>query len=249
MTIQKQIEKMGFIGREAIVLTTLLEGGRANTTTLSLKTGLARQTIKYIIDSLLKRGIISQIIEQRKKKFYTSTKLLTDFYQKQEDACKEAKKLISSLNTVLKSKNRNDEGVPQVSYFRGQAGLELLLKEIIQTASQSGDKTFRAYAMSKFYSGMEGIFNSFITQREKLGIKSKIIVPIHTDYAEIMGENTHKREFRKMDLKDIGATLYLISDKCYLFSYRDGVGVVIKNKTLSQFLVSIFDNHWSFLSQ
>ncbi len=249
MKINEQIKSLGFEGKETLVISAMLEIGMANITDIAIKSGTSRQTAYYIIESLLKRGLVVETMKGKNRHFFTNTKLLLNYYKKREDACKKAKKILQALNVNLKPEVKNTESLPIIEYYRGKAGLENLLKEIILNAKKENNKVFRAYALSNFYPGMEEAFDEFIKKRHKLGITSKIVIPIDTDYNKILGENTYEREFRKMDLKGKGATLYLIGERCYLFSYKDGVGIMIENKTLTEFLTSIFENHWSFLGQ
>ncbi len=251
LNIYHEIQRLGFEGKEAIVLGTMFEIGVATITAISTKAGLPRQTTYYIIESLLKEKIIAETRELKDRVFFTNTKLLTAYYHRRESVCKDAKQRLRALNIKLrhiKGKNTN-EHLPYIEYYRGKMGLENLLEEILATARNKHHTEFRAYALSKLYPGLEESMRQFIIQRDMLGIKSKIIVPLETDFNSILGEHRYGREFRRLAIKDIGATLYIIGDRSYIFSYKDNVGIMIENETIAQFLASIFENHWSFLSQ
>ena len=165
--IKAQITSLGFTDKEAEVYLAALEMGQFSITSLSHRSGVKRPTCYLIIDSLMKRGFITQI-PRAKKMLYSAES--PDQIKKEIDAkSKQIDRLLPELQRIRKSGSED----AMVKFYRGEQGIEAIYSAVLK------DRPKATYAMMNMDECLSVIDNDFladwIKNRVKLGIKAHII--------------------------------------------------------------------------
>ncbi len=111
------LEKIGLSDKEASVYMALLELGTASVMSIAHKAGLKRPGTYLILDELEKRGLVSQV-PQNKKALYVAEapeKLFSDLQKKQE--------LLKRFLPNLEALHNQKKEKPRVQWFQGKEGV------------------------------------------------------------------------------------------------------------------------------
>ncbi len=239
------LHSLGCNKKEIQVYLTLLKIGLSNISQISQETKIPRQSLYYILNSLVNHGLAEQTDIRGIKKFAVNIfelKSLIDHKKSELEANKH--KIDNEIIRLMADKSMNSE-LPKVQYYQGQEGLRRLLTNILNTYSKGKYKTFKGYAINEYYPGMEKFIENFVEQRHKLGITSELFIPRESDIDKLGGQNSFGRTFKKIDTEYHKAAFYIVGNKIYIFSYKDGVGIMIENTNLANFFRDIFGDHWN----
>lgn len=242
------LQNLGCSEKETSVCIALFKFGISNATQISKKIGLPRQTVYSTLDTLIEKRFVEQTVKRGVRQYLADPfriKSLIDDRKHELESIK--KKLDTELTRMVSESSLENVELPRVQFYQGQEGLKRLLSSIIDIYKKSDKyRTFRGYAINEFYPGMEEFLENFVEKRFALGVKSQLFVPKETDFSKIGGgQNTFGREFKMLDINYHKAGFYIVGKRLYLFSYKDGVGVMIENANLANFFKDIFDDHWN----
>ncbi len=167
MQIQEQLKEAGLTDNEAKVYSGLLEIGPKTASTLARRTGLHRRIIYDITDRLIKKGLISSIIENKKKVFSAShPKRILELIREKQEAIETIMPEMLAFYQQEKEKSRQE-----TQFFKGIEGLKTIFEDQIQEAKE----ILILGANEKAYELMDIYFHWFDKKRQKSKIKTKII--------------------------------------------------------------------------
>src|SRR3989339_1115358 len=126
-----QLKELGFDEKEAMIYIALLELGPSPVAMIAKKTSIKRTCIYYDLEQLKEKGYISEIIENKKKKFIAEDpeKIKTIFQQRVE----RLNQIIPDL-TNLATTNITK---PSVRYFVGKEGLKTMYMDSLSLPKKS----------------------------------------------------------------------------------------------------------------
>lgn len=242
------LQKIGLTKAEAKTYLSLLYLKESKTGQLCEKTNIPSSNIYPILDSLIKKGLVSYKIQNNIKIFLPSDPLILDkiFEERQKNIEKdrlEIKNLVSNLET---QKNL-PFSMSNYKYYEGLRGIKSiwfeLIKELDNFPKNSEIKTYAT--MPEAYESLISIYDEFHKKRIKRKIGYKLILS-NKDYE--YGEKRKKSKFTKvkyLELKNEGSIIvfptglilqYVTTQNPRAFLIKDDIFV----KTFNQ----IFDQLW-----
>lgn len=174
---EKYLKDIGLSDKEATVYVTMLSFDKASVNEISQKSKLKRPTTYVILESLAKKGLVSEANED-KKTFYMAEppEKLNLFVERQINLLEENKKALDIVIPQLKGVQRESGEKPLVQFFDGKEGVISSSEDIFLKKIDENEPAYMIYSK-------DSVKNAFTekeaqTIREKRiskGIKSKAI--------------------------------------------------------------------------
>ncbi len=161
------LTSLGFTDKEAEVYLAAISMGQFSITSLSHRSGVKRPTCYLIIDSLMKRGFITQIPRAKKILYMAES---PDQIKKEFDAkSKQIDRLLPELQRLRKTGSED----ALVKFYRGEQGIQAIYNTILKDRPKMLSVVLN---MQECLSVIDNDFLSdWIKKRVKLGIKSQMI--------------------------------------------------------------------------
>ncbi len=244
---QKYLKDIGLSEKEAAIYTTLLSMEKASIADISKKANVKRPTTYVILDSLAKKGLVSEVTANKKTYYMAeSPEKLDRFVDRQIYLLQENKKTLDLVIPQLKGIQREQGEKPQVQFFDGKEG-------ILSSNDDTFDVKFGDEPAYMLYSRdfVKNIFTekeSAVLRNKRLskGIKSKAIYTSRQDTRP--SDSTGDRIQIDSDKYPITSDITVYGDqvKIAIFGKRIS-GISIKNKefaeTLKSLIKYIFDKN------
>jgi len=190
---QKILGEIGLSKNEIKVYLALLKLGKTTSWKLTEETGIQVSALYYCLNNLVKKGLTSYVMIANKKHFQAASP--EQLVQLLDGRKKELEKILPELKTIQKE---SEERI-QTNVYEGYKGFKGIYDRLLRVmrkgetyyvfgARQIGDKTNENVNL---------ILTSFHKQRDKQGIKAKIIFnkDIEREVREVA------KEFKYMDFK------------------------------------------------
>lgn len=242
--VESILTKIGLTSQESRVYLALLELQQAQTGNLCKTTDIASSHIYKILDSLIKKGLISYRLQNNIKVFMpappeTLDELFLEKQKKLEQERKEIKQLISNL----KKREIKEEPQSNYKYFEGLTGIKALWHEV--NKKMSPDYIIRCYTGRKrSYERFIGFYSEHHKLRKQKKIQERLIFP--KEDIELANKRKNKfTEIRFTDLKN-DTEWGVIKDMVYI-QYITGKiprGFLIKDQTFAKTFEGVFDKLW-----
>jgi HTH-type transcriptional regulator, sugar sensing transcriptional regulator len=240
--MQNELEKIGFHPKEAQLYLALLELGEAHIVDISRKSGLKRTTVYNILDSLKKRGLVSEN-KKGKKVLY----IAEDPHSIGEDI-KEKEALFHKTLPELMSIANFMEKKPAIRYFEGINGI----KEVYKDELKFGDSELLAWWAEGYeIFGDEFFYDYYVPERIKRKIWTRAITPDNEKMRKYNQENEQQlRQVRLAGLDPIFAELEISlygKNRTSIKSFQEKFALIIESKALYNTLKNIFELQWKSL--
>lgn len=243
--IKEILENIGLDKKEIEMYLVLVKLGKSTATQIGEELKIPRQTVYYIVDHIVEKGVIDQTDENGVRKYIANPYKLEELLEsKQKNLEKSKESLKIEIPKLITEKHVGLE-LPKVEYYQGREGLERLFNSILKIHKQTEEKEFAGYGINHFYPGMEEFLKNFFEERYELGVKTRLFIGegIDNDNLDIQN-NPLGREYKKLGLGEQKAGIYLVGNNIFMFSYKDNVGIRVENKTIAVLLKAIFENDW-----
>lgn len=136
---EKYLEDLGLSEKEAKVYLSLLEVDNDSVLDLAEKTKINRTTIYPVLESLAKKGLISEVKVDKKVRFQAEPpERLETFVERQKIVLEEHAKRLKDVIPQLKSVQRETGERPTVKYFEGREGIISSLEEFFRGKDEGG---------------------------------------------------------------------------------------------------------------
>jgi len=240
--LQKNLEKLGFENKEAILYTALLELGEASIVDIARKSGLKRTTVYHTLDSLKTRGLISQT-KRKKKVFY-----IAEDPRSIEQELREKELLFKKTLPELMSIANFLERKPIIKYFEGLSGIKESYKDQL---NYGHDEILTWWSESYKIFGDEFFFDYFMPERLRKKIWVRAIA-CHSHYMESQKKEDEK-SLRKIKLANLEPTFAELDISLYgkrkvaINSFHEKFAIIIESKALYNTLKNIFELQWKNL--
>ena len=122
--LENSLIDLGFDEREASVYVSLLQVDTASVIQIARKTDINRSTVYTVLDSLAKKGLVSEV-RVGKKIHYQAEKpeRLETYVEQQQLLLAEQSKRLKDIIPMLKTVSRETGERPVVKYFEGRSGI------------------------------------------------------------------------------------------------------------------------------
>jgi len=242
MITYKQLEQFDLSDKEAHIYLATLELGSDTVQNIAKKANIHRVSAYDIIENLIKKGILSQIIKGKKRFFMAMEP------EKMLDSLRYKTQLFAELMPELEA--IRDKGVekPKVMYFEGKeavwnAYLDRLrhkpeLKENLVYGSS--EKLLTTFAKE---------YKKFTTERLEKGIKAKIIV--ERSESGLLEQKTASRQLREAKFlppeKKFKTNTIIYGNRMMIVSWDSMMSVIIEDKGNAENQRFLFDLLWEYL--
>src|SRR6185369_11678946 len=129
--LEKYLQDLGLTDKEATIYLSLLQVDGATALDLSKKTKINRSTVYVTIESLSKKGLVSETTIGKKTQFQAeSPERLETFVEKRRLQFEEQSQRLKDIIPEIKSIERKTGERPVVKYFEGKEGILSMLGEV-----------------------------------------------------------------------------------------------------------------------
>ncbi|MFH1392600.1 MAG: helix-turn-helix domain-containing protein [bacterium] len=239
------LQNLGLSEKEANVYLAALELGSSSIQKIARKAGVNRATTYVMIESLIKKGMVSSF-EQGKKRFFAAThpsQLLRLIKQKESDIHVLRENLEKDLLPQLLSIHNISGDKPRVRFFEGKAGLQAMCDDFLRTTDKKIEAIYPLEGYSKIFTEKEN--EQYKKARERKNINVQAI------YTSIAGQklqnNKHSIRIRVSHKEfplEADITLYNNKTGIASFAKEKPIGVIIEDKHITQTLRSLFKLAW-----
>jgi sugar-specific transcriptional regulator TrmB len=238
---EKYLQEIGLSDKESAVYLALLSVDNDSVVDLSKKTKINRTTIYPVLESLAKKGLISEVKVDKKIRFQAEPpERLVTFVERQKILFEEKAERVKDIVPQLKSVQRESGQKPVISYYDGKEGVLSAMNEYF--GDNSGGTAYFVYSKDL----VDEIFTSSEVAHAK---KNRINYKIESKaiYTKENGEIV-KKEGEMSDRIRVDSKKYPI--KCDIGIYRDHVrihtlgnrisAIYIESKDVAESLASLF---------
>jgi len=240
----RELEKLGFTGKQSTVYVALLGLGKATAAELGRKTGINRTSIYDIIGELQGLGLVSLVAHAKKQTYRAESPeklpvILEAQAARMHDMAKQSEGVASMLQSVVaKAPNK-----PKIKIYEGESGIKSLYDASL--LCRTSIKSFlNADALESFDADYA---QEYFAKRARKGI---IISAIINDCAVARGYKKVAKEFlRDMRLvstekMDIVPEVYIYDNTVAIFSLKERLGVSIESKDIAYAFRKLYDLAW-----
>lgn len=229
---EKYLQDIGLNDKEASVYLALLSVEHASVLDLAKKTKIKRPTVYVVLDSLAKKGLVSETSAGKKNYYYAeSPERLKTYVERKKIALEESQKKLETIIPEIKSIQRESGEKPVVKYFEGKEGVLSMLEEVFgPDEHREGDFLHVIYPEDK----LKEIFSD--KEREKyrnLRLARKI------KSRAIYASSIDKQSDSMADRLKIDGSKYPVL--CDITTYKDRVAISILGKKLSGIFIQSQD--------
>jgi HTH-type transcriptional regulator, sugar sensing transcriptional regulator len=243
----KELVYLGLSEKEAKVYLSSLELGKSSVQNIAKKADINRATAYIVIESLMKKGLMSSIDENKKQYFMAEApEKLKLLFQEQEIELQKRVEHLNKLLPVIKAIQKNDSDKPIVKYYEGREGVKAMVDDFLDTRDKMVRMIYPVDLLNKNFSDTERKINR--DARLKKDIKTRVLYT----YQDGELKSTPDGERRKIsnDKYPIHADIALFEDKVRIVSLKNKVfGIVIENKDIADTFKSIFDLTWDYMNE
>ncbi|MBU1854091.1 MAG: winged helix-turn-helix transcriptional regulator [Nanoarchaeota archaeon] len=231
----KILEKLGLDEKEIQVYLCLLRTGSTTASKISKETNIDRATCYRYLDSLIHKGLVSQVIQNNVKYFQAAhpEKILKDLKEKEN----EFKKILPELITL--SNLPKEETTAEV--YKGKDGLKTVLREILRNKQNHlvlGEE-------GHFQDLLPIFFEQFVNECKKNKIKEKILC------TQSIFNKVKKFDYEYSKIKvlpsgtSLPTTTLIYDNKIVLLNWAAPYNaIIISNKNLTDTYRSHFELLW-----
>ena len=225
---EKYLEDLGLSEKEAKVYLSLLEVDNDSVLDLAEKTKINRTTIYPVLESLAKKGLISEVKVDKKVRFQAEPpERLETYVERQKIVLEEHSKRLKDVIPQLKSVQRETGEKPTVKFFDGREGIISSMEEFFG-AQTHGDTQYIIYSRDL----LEEVFTDQERERfKKIRVGKKINAKVI--YTRKDGDLTPQAE--SSDIR-IDEKKYPLT--CDIGIYKDQVRISVLGKALSSILIT-----------
>ncbi len=237
--LEKYLQEIGLSDKEALVYLALLQVDNDSVLDLAKKTKINRTTIYPVLESLSKKGLISEIKIDKKVRFQAEPpERLETFVERQKVVLDERASRLKDIVPQLKSVQREIGERPVVKYFEGRDGIISSVEEFFGNQKSGSDEQYILFSRDL----LEEVFTD--KEREKFkNIRKSNNVKANAVYTYSQGDLPSQSgdSAIRIDEKKYPIT-------CDIGIYKDQVRISILGKPLSSILIKSHDFARTFQS-
>ncbi len=245
MELKKVLKEFGLNNKEASVYLACLELGEASVSAIARRAQTERSGTYYILNSLLKKGVINRI--PRKDKDY----FLANNPESLIDQLNRQKELLSSHLEEFRVLENLGGKKPKIRLYEGIEGLKNLFNKTLEKKNSEilAITTFSEMEKTALFYGKENIewAAEYIKRRKKKNVFSRVIAD---DSPEgFARKKKDKEEFREtrllsLDKYDLQSEISICDKFIIIISYKDLIGVLIESEKIAKTQKVLFDLAW-----
>ncbi len=237
--IEETLKKIGMTENEAKLYVVLLKEGASASGKIIKKTGFQSSVVYHLLNTLIEKGFVS-FVTQNKKKLFSATdpKLLEDFIKLKEQEIINLKKNFKlALNEMYNLKNSNKEE-QKITIYTGVKGIQTIFNDLLDNSKEYWNYSTR----DTFGKVMPKYREYFRQMRINKKIKQKMIIA--DDKRKPNRPYQEKRYVPKEFSSPIGIQGY--NDKVIIFIWdsEPPIALMLEGKKVSKVFKDIFETMW-----
>lgn len=240
--LERDLIEIGLNEKEAKVYLSSLELGQSTVQDIAKKAGVNRATTYFVIESLMKSGLMSSFHKGKKQYFVAADpdRLLEVLAQEKNSIEKREqslKKLLPQLQTI----NNKQKDRPLVRYYEGKEGLISMSEELIKYAKGEILMAYSKDAVDELFDDKER------KRARERRLKNKVNSKAIYTYKNGILESTPDGERRKIpdDKFPLSCDIAIYGDYVRIASLgKRLIGIVINDKEIADSIRSIFELAW-----
>lgn len=229
--LEKYLQEIGLNEKESAIYLALLQVDSASVVALADKTKIKRPTVYVVLETLAKKGLVSEV-EIGNKTHYAAEppERLETYVERQKIVLEEQARRLKDVIPQLKSVQREGGERPIVKYFEGKEGIISSMEELY-TSEDKSDTAYLVYSKDL----LNNLFTSEeVSRYKKTRLTKKIKTKVLYTYTqgEILSDATGER--LKVDEQKYPIT-------CDITIYEDRVRINTLGKSLSSVFIKSKD--------
>src|SRR3990167_5472418 len=233
--LEKYFTAFDFPSEEISIFLTLVQHGDLTILELSRKVSIPRSTVYRVVESLKKRGLAVDRIEENSHKISVVgiEKIELLIKQKQEEA-NYLQSMFGTVKTYFLKKDMLAQPETKVYFYRGKKGIEQMVWNVLQAKTE-----ILGYSYLYMNDFMGDVFMSRF--REEFLQRKRNGRDIYSDsYLK------SRSRYLSQDILDIDHQLDIYDDIVGIYNWHDGevFGVEIHNKKVARLQRQIFEIVW-----
>ncbi len=176
--LEKYLQDIGLNEKESILYLALLAVDNSSVLDLSKKTGLNRSTTYVVLETLAKKGLVSETTVGKKTHYQAEPpERLETYVEQRKILLEEQAKKLKDIIPQIKSVQREEGEKPVVQYFEGKEGIFALNESIYKDESEGGSNNVHIVYSKDLLDEVfpENERKKFIDTRVQKKIKSRTI--------------------------------------------------------------------------
>jgi sugar-specific transcriptional regulator TrmB len=239
MDIETALLEYGLDEKEIKAYLALLKYGKSSAHEISRFTGILRQTAYDTLNKLQQKGLITQVIENKKTYYLCESpeSLIKLLKQKEKNILD----IIPDLNLIKQNLNKETS----VKHYKGVQGIRLLYEDFLE--SKTPIKTIQLDIPEKYLK--EYFVENFFIKRVERKIPTLILKEkIESEFQKNI--KTDKKKLREVrlsnDLKEVKAHIVIYDNKVVFLDYGpEPTGILIENEYIKKSEEVLFDSIWN----
>lgn len=243
--LEKILENMGLTKKESGVYLALLEMGSSSVSQVANRAKINRTTGYDILESLIRKGLVSHVEGDSAKKTYTAEnpESLVSYMEKKSREYKEkaqqVRNALPQLKAIYSEKGKN----PIVRFYEGKKGIETVYEDTLTSS-----EPIRAYAsVRNMHEVLPEYFPEYYRRRALKGISIRGILPATKEAIERKKfDDDEERDSRlvPIDKYDFSPEIDIYDDKVAIMSLKEEFGVIIESKEIAEAQKKIYELAW-----
>lgn len=237
--LQQDLEQIGLSEKEAKVYLAALELGQAPVQDISKKSGVNRATTYVILESLMKKGIITTTEVGKKRLFVAEApQSLHRVLEEQKTELERRGEQLQGMMKELESVYNLHPNKPVVRFYEGKEGLKTILEERLKDKPKEVRVFFPADELADLFT--EDEIKEYRQKRLKQDTAYKGIVSMKN----VNSDFEYAGELKKVSAEKFPfeSDIAVYGDKVSFSNLRGNQGgVVIENKAVADTMKAIFD--------
>ena len=239
--IRETLKNIGLGHNESKIYLTLIKLGPSMAGRVAKESNIDRSACYDSLKALIKKGMVSYVIEANRKKFAAANPLRLKEYLKEKESLVD--EVLPGLREMFKSKEEKS----QVSMYRGFKGLKAVFENIIEEAKNSENLVIDS--QGQFREKMPFYAPHYIKGLEKNKVRVRRLVRKNSELKIHPTKVTDVRFFPG-EISETPITTNIYSDKIALILWTDvPEAVVIKNKAANEAYKEYFEILWKSSSK
>lgn len=243
--LELELQKLGLNEKEVKVYLAALEFGYASAQDIAKKAGINRATTYFTIDSLIKKGLMTQMEKGKKTQFAAEDpRGLRAIIDKKIKEAEATQNILKEILPQLESIYNLAAEKPKVRYYEGLDGAQAMRHEFLRT---SGDEILGFLSLDNLFKSFPRHSIEHTPERIKRKIRSRVL---YTRKDGPLAEGSDKdlmREARYVPLQKFpfGSDISVYGDRISMFFLKDKLGgVIIESMELADMMRAIFELAW-----
>lgn len=241
-SISQKLKILGFEEDEISLYLAALQNGPRTAVQLSEIAAMPKLSAHAALDLLLKRGIMSSVVQDEQEFFAAEHPKIVLAYLKQ--SLNEKNEVMKDLeDNLFKLEAQMSDEKPSMRFFKGKDGLRAMQRDFLDSGVKSAVTFFPYTDVANVFSEEER--SEVGKERREKGIKIKVIytneeAPASGNHSEKIDELTEKKEipFEKFPLS---SDIAVYGDKVMMTSLKGSLnGVIVESPSIAESLRSIF---------